>query len=148
MRAHQPCDAIRRRPRRVVLRGHRNAARRAVTLKRNLKESTMKRFHVHVAVPDLNDSIRFYSTMFGAEPSVVKPDYAKWMLDDPRLNFAISMQRAEPGLNHLGIQVESQDELHEVYDRLRAADAPMIEQGQTQCCYHRSEKAWIADPAG
>jgi hypothetical protein len=107
----------------------------------------MKRLHVHVSVDDLSKAMKFYSTLFAAEPSVVKSDYAKWMLDDPRVNFAISMRRAEPGLNHLGVQVESQDELHEVYDRLRAADGPMIEQGQTQCCYHRSEKAWIADPA-
>src|SRR5262245_4159541 len=108
----------------------------------------MKRLHVHVSVDDLSQAVKFYSTLFAAQPTVTKSDYAKWMLDDPRVNFAISMRGAQPGLNHLGIQVESQEELHEVYDRLRAADAPMIEQGQTQCCYHRSEKAWIDDPAG
>jgi hypothetical protein len=108
----------------------------------------MKRLHVHVAVGDLPQAVKFYSTLFAAQPTVTKPDYAKWMLDDPRVNFAISMRGAQPGLNLLGIQVESQGELHEVYDRLRAADRPMVEQGQTQCCYHRSEKAWIDDPAG
>jgi catechol 2,3-dioxygenase-like lactoylglutathione lyase family enzyme len=109
----------------------------------------MKRLHVHVAVDDLSQAVKFYSTLFAAQPTVTKPDYAKWMLDDPRVNFAISMRGAQPGINHLGIQVDSQDELHEVYDRLRAAEGPMVvEQGQTQCCYHRSEKAWIDDPAG
>jgi catechol 2,3-dioxygenase-like lactoylglutathione lyase family enzyme len=91
----------------------------------------MKRLHVHVSVDDLPKAVKFYSTLFATEPTVTKPDYAKWMLDDPRVNFAISNHGARPGLNHLGIQVESPDELHEVYDRLRAADAPMLEQGQT-----------------
>jgi catechol 2,3-dioxygenase-like lactoylglutathione lyase family enzyme len=108
----------------------------------------MKRLHVHVAVDDLSNAIKFYSTLFAAEPSVTKTDYAKWMLEDPRVNFAISARGARPGLNHLGIQVESQSELYDVYARLRAADGPMLEQGQTQCCYARSEKAWIDDPAG
>jgi catechol 2,3-dioxygenase-like lactoylglutathione lyase family enzyme len=108
----------------------------------------MKRLHVHVAVDDLTKAVKFYSTLFASPPTVTKSDYAKWMLDDPWVNFAISNRGAQSGLNHLGIQVETQDELHEVYGRLRAADAPMVEQGQTQCCYHRSEKAWIDDPAG
>jgi catechol 2,3-dioxygenase-like lactoylglutathione lyase family enzyme len=109
----------------------------------------MKRLHVHVSVDDLTRSIGFYSTLFAAEPSVVKPDYAKWMLDDPRVNFAISARgRAHAGIDHLGIQVENEAELDEVYERLRAADAPVVEQGAVTCCYHQSEKSWIADPAG
>jgi predicted enzyme related to lactoylglutathione lyase len=108
----------------------------------------MKRMHVHVAVDDLTGSIKFYSALFAAEPSVVKPDYAKWMLDDPRVNFAISARGRAPGLDHLGIQVESKDELNDVYARLRQAGGQVIEQGQTNCCYAASEKSWIDDPAG
>jgi predicted enzyme related to lactoylglutathione lyase len=108
----------------------------------------MKRLHVHVAVDDLQRSIGFYSALFAAQPSVTKPDYAKWMLDDPRVNFAISTRGREAGLDHLGIQVENQDELHEVYDRLHKAGGNVIEQGQTSCCYAKSEKSWIDDPAG
>jgi catechol 2,3-dioxygenase-like lactoylglutathione lyase family enzyme len=108
----------------------------------------MKRMHVHVAVADLEQSIGFYSTLFATQPSVVKADYAKWMLDDPRVNFAISTRGKEPGLDHLGIQVESKDELANVYARLRQAGGTIIEQGQTTCCYAKSEKSWIDDPAG
>jgi len=109
----------------------------------------MKRLHVHVGVSDLDRSIGFYSTLFGAEPNVVKPDYAKWMLDDPRVNFAISQgQHATRGIEHLGIQVETPIELTEVYERLKAADRPMLEEGATTCCYAKSEKSWIADPDG
>ncbi len=109
----------------------------------------MKRLHVHVGVEDLDRSIGFYSTLFGAEPTVTKGDYAKWMLDDPRVNFAISTgQHAEKGIKHLGIQVESSDELAEVYGRLKAADRPVLEEGATTCCYAQSEKSWIADPDG
>ena len=108
----------------------------------------MKRLHVHVAVNDLSQSVGFYSALFAAPPTVLKADYAKWMLDDPRVNFAISTRGREPGLDHLGIQVESQEELHEVYDRLRQAGGNMIEQGETACCYSKSEKSWIDDPAG
>ena len=108
----------------------------------------MKRMHVHVAVNDLQQSINFYSALFATRPTVVKADYAKWMLDDPRVNFAISTRGKQPGLDHLGIQVESQNELHEVYARLRAAGGNIIEQGQTSCCYAKSEKSWIDDPAG
>ena len=109
----------------------------------------MKRMHVHVGVEDLAKSIGFYSTLFGAEPTVTKPDYAKWMLDDPRVNFAVSSgQHAAKGIEHLGIQVESSDELAEVYGRLQAADAPVLEEGATTCCYAKSEKSWIADPDG
>ena len=109
----------------------------------------MKRLHVHVGVADLDRSIHFYSTLFGAAPAVVKDDYAKWMLEDPRVNFAISAgAHAARGIEHLGIQVESADELGEVYGRLKAADRPVLEEGATTCCYARSEKSWIADPDG
>ncbi|MBR0873753.1 VOC family protein [Bradyrhizobium tropiciagri] len=108
----------------------------------------MKRLHVHVSVEDISRSIGFYSALFAAQPSVVKSDYAKWMLDDPRVNFAISTRGREPGLDHLGIQVENTEELHEVYGRLQQAGGNVIEQGQTTCCYAQSEKAWIDDPAG
>ncbi len=108
----------------------------------------MKRFHVHVSVDDIQHAIGFYSALFAAKPAVVKPDYAKWMLDDPRVNFAISTRGRDKGLDHLGIQVENTDELHEVYARLRQAGGNIIEQGQTTCCYAQSEKSWIDDPAG
>jgi len=108
----------------------------------------MKRMHVHVAVHDLERSIGFYSALFAAQPAVVKPDYAKWMLDDPRVNFAISTRGRQAGLDHLGIQVESQDELSDVYARLREAGGAVLEQGQTTCCYAQSEKSWIEDPSG
>ncbi len=108
----------------------------------------MKRLHVHVSVENLGQSVRFYSTLFAAEPAVVKPDYAKWMLDDPRVNFAISTRGGKAGLDHFGIQVEAPDELREVYARLQDADRPVLEEGATTCCYARSEKAWIADPQG
>ena len=109
----------------------------------------MKRLHVHVAVDDLTNSIRFYSTLFGAEPTVTKEDYAKWMLDDPRVNFAISHgSETRKGIEHLGIQVESTDELSEVYGRLKAADRPVLDEGSTTCCYAKSEKSWISDPDG
>ena len=109
----------------------------------------MKRLHVHVGVNDLDQSKRFYSTLFAAEPNVVKSDYAKWMLDDPRVNFAISAGNyARNGIEHLGIQAESIDELSDVYGRLKAADRPVLEEGSTTCCYAKSEKSWIADPDG
>jgi catechol 2,3-dioxygenase-like lactoylglutathione lyase family enzyme len=107
----------------------------------------MKRLHVHVAVNDLDASTRFYSTLFNASPTVTKPDYAKWMLDDPRVNFAISTNGHErAGIAHLGIQVESEAELAEVYSRLHAAERPVLDEGATTCCYARSTKSWIADP--
>jgi hypothetical protein len=108
----------------------------------------MKRLHVHVAVDDLQHSIGFYSGLFAAQPSVIKSDYAKWMLDDPRVNFAISARGRTAGLDHLGIQVEDKDELNDVYARLHKAGGKVIEQGQTTCCYATSEKSWIDDPAG
>jgi catechol-2,3-dioxygenase len=108
----------------------------------------MKRLHVHVSVDDLAESTRFYSTLFAAAPTVSKPDYAKWMLDDPRVNFAISTRGKQAGLDHLGIQVESEDELHAAYGRLQQAERPVLEEGATTCCYAKSEKAWISDPQG
>jgi len=109
----------------------------------------MKRLHVHVGVADLDRSVAFYSILFGARPTVVKDDYAKWMLDDPRVNFAISTgQERGEGVRHLGIQAESTEELGQVYGQLRAADRPVLEEGRTTCCYAKSEKSWIADPDG
>lgn len=108
----------------------------------------MKRLHVHAGVEHLDRSVAFYSTLFGAEPTVLKADYAKWMLDDPRVNFAISTGHAAKGIEHLGIQVEDAGELAEVYARLKAADRPVLKEGATTCCYARSEKSWIADPDG
>ena len=108
----------------------------------------MKRLHIHLAVENLPQSIGFYSALFAAQPAVVKTDYAKWMLDDPRVNFAISTRGRQVGLDHLGIQVENADELQEVYARLHQAGGNIVEQGQTACCYAKSEKSWIDDPAG
>jgi catechol 2,3-dioxygenase-like lactoylglutathione lyase family enzyme len=108
----------------------------------------MKRFHVHVSVENVSDSVRFYSTLFGHEPSVVKSDYAKWMLDDPRVNFAISKRGAAPGVDHLGIQAEDEAELAEVYGRLETAQRPTLKEEATTCCYAKSDKQWIADPQG
>lgn len=108
----------------------------------------MKRFHVHVAVPDLRKSIEFYSTMFGAQPAVVKDDYAKWMLEDPRVNFAISQRGSQAGVNHLGFQVDDAAELQEIHGRLQAADAGVTEEKNVSCCYARSDKYWVTDPAG
>src|SRR5688500_10599210 len=108
----------------------------------------MKRLHVHLSVDDLAKSIQFYSTLFAAEPTVTKDDYAKWMLDDPRVNFAISQRGAATGIQHLGIQVEDRAELADVYSRLQRAEAPILEEGATTCCYAQSEKSWITDPQG
>lgn len=109
----------------------------------------MKRFHVHVGVTDIEKSIAFYSSLFAIEPCKVKSDYAKWMLDDPRINFAISKRDdAQKGIRHLGVQVEDKAELDEVYGRLKAADRPILEEGATICCYAQSEKSWISDPDG
>jgi catechol-2,3-dioxygenase len=108
----------------------------------------MKRMHVHVGVEDLAASTQFYSALFGAEPSVTRPDYAKWMLEDPRVNFAISVGHAGKGIEHLGIQVETADELADVYDRLQAVGRPVLEEGATTCCYAESEKSWVSDPQG
>ena len=108
----------------------------------------MKRFHVHVSVNDLEANIKFYSTVFGAPPSVVKADYAKWMLDDPRINFAISIQGNAPGIDHLGIQVDSDDELRELRDHVAAAEIVAVDRSKAECCYARSDKYWTTDPQG
>ena len=108
----------------------------------------MKRLHVHVGVTDLAQSIAFYTNLFGTEPTLVRDDYAKWMLDDPRVNFAISHGHAAPGIEHLGIQAETTEELAEVTARLNSASAPVLAEGETTCCYARSEKSWTADPQG
>ena len=109
----------------------------------------MKRFHVHVRVEDLAQSVRFYSTLFATEPTVLKDDYAKWMLEDPRVNFAISTHCGEAaGISHLGIQAEDESELGEVYERLARAERPIFEEKATTCCYAQSDKQWIADPQG
>jgi len=112
------------------------------------EETGMKRLHVHVAVGNLEASVRFYSRLFAAEPVVLKADYAKWTLEDPRVNFAISQRGAKPGVQHLGIQVEDRAELEEVYARLKRAEGPVLEEGATTCCYAESEKSWIEDPQG
>jgi catechol 2,3-dioxygenase-like lactoylglutathione lyase family enzyme len=108
----------------------------------------MKRLHVHMSVEDIAQSVQFYTTLFAVEPTVIKTDYAKWMLDDPRVNFAISTHGGQAGLDHLGIQVENAGELQDVYGRLQKAGRPVLAEGETTCCYAKSEKSWIADPQG
>ena len=109
----------------------------------------MKRMHIHVAVEDLNHSIRFYNAMFGnVEPTVLKRDYCKWELTDPAVNFAISQRGAKPGVDHIGIQVETDAELAEMNARFTAAKLPVQEQTETTCCYSKSDKAWTVDPQG
>ncbi len=108
----------------------------------------MKRFHVHVGVRDLQQSIRFYSAMFAAAPVVSKPDYAKWMLDDPRVNFAISTRAGKAGLDHLGIQAEDDAELEDIGSRLAQADVSLLPQKGAACCYAKSDKYWTLDPQG
>ena len=106
----------------------------------------MKRFHVHVSVRDLDESIRFYSTLFGEQPSVEKDDYAKWMLDDPRLNFAISTSCGEAGISHLGLQVDTSDELAVLEDNLARSDRSVLDEKNASCCYAKSDKHWVRDP--
>lgn len=108
----------------------------------------MKRIHIHVAVEKLDESIRFYSAIFGAQPVKTKPDYAKWMLEDPRVNFAISTRASKNGVDHLGIQVEENEELEELRGRIRRADLAVFDEGETVCCYANSEKSWMHDPSG
>lgn len=108
----------------------------------------MKRLHVHVSVADLDESVRFYSTLFAAQPTVQKGDYAKWMLDDPRVNFAISKRERVTGIRHLGIQVENRAELAEVYERIEHTQRPVLVEDKTTCCYAKSEKNWVEDPQG
>lgn len=108
----------------------------------------MNRLHVHIAVQDLAESVRYYTALFGEEPSVRKEDYAKWLLDDPRVNFAISARGRPPGLNHLGIQVETPAQLAAITQRLRSVEIPLHEENDAHCCYARSDKTWSTDPAG
>lgn len=108
----------------------------------------MKRFHIHTHVQDLPASIAFYSKLFGAAPARVEADYAKWMLEDPRVNFAISTRGGQPGVDHLGFQAETDEELAELKARARAADTAVLDEGATTCCYARSDKHWITDPQG
>ena len=108
----------------------------------------MKRFHVHAHVENIDTSVAFYSKMFGAEPTRVESDYAKWMLDDPRINFAISTRGGKPGVDHLGIQTDTEDERIELKARARAADMALLDEGETSCCYARSDKYWVTDPQG
>jgi lactoylglutathione lyase len=108
----------------------------------------MKRLHVHVSVRDLSASIRFYRTLFAAEPVVTQADYAKWMLEDPAVNFAISTNRQPVGVNHLGFQVESDEDLRSMRAQLQAADARMVEENEQPCCYAKSDKYWVTDPSG
>ena len=108
----------------------------------------MKRFHVHAHVRDLQQSVAFYSKLFGAEPARLEADYAKWMLEDPRINFAISTRGGEIGIDHLGIQTDDAAELAELKTRAQAADMALLDEGETTCCYARSEKHWVTDPQG
>lgn len=108
----------------------------------------MKRLHVHVGVHDLQKSIRFYSALFAAQPVVSKPDYAKWMLEDPRVNFAISTRAEKAGLDHLGIQTDNDTELEEIGSRLAQADVSVLPQKGASCCYAKSDKYWTLDPQG
>ena len=108
----------------------------------------MKRMHIHVGVKDIAEGVKFYSALFGSEPSKQMPDYAKWMLDDPRVNFAISTRSGKQGVDHLGFQVEDESELSEMRDRIRQADIDMFDEGETVCCYAESDKSWVQDPAG
>jgi catechol 2,3-dioxygenase-like lactoylglutathione lyase family enzyme len=111
-------------------------------------ERLMKRLHMHVSVTDLAESIGFYETLFGAPPSVIHGDYAKWMLEDPRVNFAISQRNLPPGVDHVGIQVESPAELAELSARLKAAGEVTLDQTDASCCYAKSDKSWVEDPSG
>jgi catechol-2,3-dioxygenase len=108
----------------------------------------MKRLHVHVAVNNVDEATKFYETLFAAAPTVRKLDYVKWMLDDPRVNFAISSRGSKTGLDHLGIQAETAEELAEIGERLAKADRKILVQECAACCYARSDKAWVNDPTG
>jgi len=108
----------------------------------------MKRLHVHVAVENLEVSVKFYSTMFGAPPVKMKADYAKWLLDDPRVNFAISARGRAPGIDHMGIQVDDENELAEVRERIKKADLKTFDEGEATCCYAKADKTWVIDPGG
>jgi catechol 2,3-dioxygenase-like lactoylglutathione lyase family enzyme len=125
---------------------------RARSDNRRVKEKSegigMKRFHAHVRVGDLESSVRFYSTLFESEPAVLKADYAKWVLDDPPVNFAITAGSKVPGLDHLGLQVESDEDLALIAGRLDAAGQSVLKQENAACCYARGNKGWVSDPSG
>jgi catechol 2,3-dioxygenase-like lactoylglutathione lyase family enzyme len=123
-------------------------SRKTVGSRISKEETRMKRFHLHVSVADLNASIRFYSTLFGSQPTVRQSDYAKWMLEDPRINFAISTRRQPVGVNHLGLQVDSSEELRGMHAQLQTADAQLVQENEQACCYARSDKYWVTDPTG
>ena len=108
----------------------------------------MKRFHVHAHVEDLQASVAFYSKMFAAEPARLEPGYAKWMLEDPRINFAISTRGGKTGVDHLGFQTDTEDELIELKQRAQAADMTLLDEGTVSCCFARSQKHWVTDPQG
>ena len=108
----------------------------------------MKRMHIHIGVEHLDQGIKFYSALFDQAPDKTKTDYAKWMLEDPRLNFAISTRAGNTGVNHLGLQVDDEKELEDLREQLKRADMSLFDEGETVCCYARSDKSWVADPAG
>ena len=108
----------------------------------------MKRLHIHISVKSLEKSVQFYSAMFGTSPSKQKSDYAKWMLEDPRINFAISSRGGDVGLDHLGLQVDSEEELIALREQMKAADLALFDEGETTCCYAASDKSWVRDPSG
>lgn len=108
----------------------------------------MKRLHIHIGVERLEDSVRFYSAFFGVDPVTVKPDYAKWMLDDPRINFAVSTRAGKKGVDHLGIQLDNAAELERMREHMSAADIATYDDGEVVCCYAQSEKSWVEDPSG
>ncbi len=108
----------------------------------------MKTLHMHIGVEQLDEAIQFYSKLFGAEPVKRKPDYAKWMLDDPRINLAISTRASTKGVNHLGIQVDEEQELNDIRQLFKAKNLPVTKEGETLCCYAKSDKSWVLDPAG
>lgn len=108
----------------------------------------MKTLHIHIGVEQLDEAIQFYSKLFGAEPVKRKPDYAKWMLDDPRINLAISTRASTKGVNHLGIQVDEEQELNDIRQLFKAKNLPVTKEGETLCCYAKSDKSWVLDPAG
>lgn len=108
----------------------------------------MKRLHIHVGVEDIEEAIRFYSGLFGTEPVKTKTDYAKWLLDDPRVNFAVSTRAGKKGVDHLGIEVDDNGELDELRGRLKSVNMAVFDEGETVCCYAKSDKTWVQDPAG
>ncbi|GJM13708.1 MAG: glyoxalase [Pseudohongiella sp.] len=108
----------------------------------------MRRMHINIGVENIEQSIKFYNALFGAEPAKTKDDYAKWMLEDPRINFAISSRTSTKGVDHLGLQVDDESELEDLRERLQTADMSIFDEGETVCCYARSDKSWVKDPSG